>query len=196
MGREKNLRNITFKPTFKSYIPENIEQNGVTILLDEEMEALYLMDVLDVYQEEAAISMGISRPTFTRILKNARQKLTNALISGHKISIQDGKLEFNIAICTKYKTSDQYSYITPTEKYIQIFTISNGKIELIKIIDNPVYNSDNKPAMVLPELFLNYKINIFISSKIGEGLKNSLISKGIHPIIKENFDLSDLSTTN
>ena len=74
MGRIKNVRKINFKPIYKEYAPIKEQTTGITHLLDEEMEALYLMDILELYQEEAAKKMEISRPTFTRILKNARKK--------------------------------------------------------------------------------------------------------------------------
>ena len=191
MPREKNNRNLTFKPTFKNFIPEDIKVNGTTHLLAEEMEALYLMDTLEVYQEEAALSMEVSRPTFTRILKSARRKLTNALISGHKIVIDENNAKYNIAVCSNNDTIDEFVTILPSAKYILVFSIENKEMKLIKTINNPVYDSDDKPAIVLPEIFLENKINIFISSKIGEGLKNSLISKGIQPIIKDSFKIDD-----
>ena len=57
MGREKTKRNLVFKPAFKDFVPENKINTGITLLLDEEMEAIYLMDILDLYQEEEALSM-------------------------------------------------------------------------------------------------------------------------------------------
>ena len=57
MGRDKNKRNLIYKPVFKEFIPENKQFTGVTVLLDEEMEAIYLMDVLNLYQEEPVIDI-------------------------------------------------------------------------------------------------------------------------------------------
>ncbi|MEZ4694255.1 MAG: hypothetical protein R2837_09765 [Aliarcobacter sp.] len=37
-------------------------------------------------------------------------------------------------------------------------------------------------------MFIENKVNIFVSSKIGEGLKNSLLAKGIQVIEKEIKD--------
>jgi predicted DNA-binding protein (UPF0251 family) len=36
--------------------------------------------------------LGVSRPTFTRIVKGAREKIANALVSGYKIEIEDVQL--------------------------------------------------------------------------------------------------------
>jgi predicted DNA-binding protein (UPF0251 family)/predicted Fe-Mo cluster-binding NifX family protein len=191
MPREKSQRNLHFKPTVTEYTPANSEINGVCNLLHEEIEAIYLMDVMNLYQEDAAKKMGVSRPTFTRILKSARNKLANAIVSGYKIVFEDSKKdEFIIAVCSSdEKTLDN---IDPKQEFIHIYKVNPQKILLLDVIVNPSFLETKKPAIVLPSIFLQNNVNIFISSKIGEGLKNSLISKGIRPIIKETLSLDEL----
>jgi predicted DNA-binding protein (UPF0251 family)/predicted Fe-Mo cluster-binding NifX family protein len=191
MPREKSQRNLHFKPTVTEYTPANSEINGVCNLLHEEIEAIYLMDVMNLYQEEAAKKMGVSRPTFTRILKSARNKLANAIVSGYKIVFEDSKKdEFIIAVCSSdEKTLDN---IDPKQEFIHIYKVNPQKILLLDVIVNPSFLETKKPAIVLPSIFLQNNVNIFISSKIGEGLKNSLISKGIRPIIKETLSKDEL----
>jgi predicted DNA-binding protein (UPF0251 family)/predicted Fe-Mo cluster-binding NifX family protein len=190
MGREKNKRNLIYKPAFKDFIPQYKPHTGITVLLDEEMEALYLMDVLNLYQEEAAKSMEVSRPTFTRVLKNARQKLTRALVYGNKISIQDDDLGYIVALCCSHK--DKFESILVTDQYIFIYKVQNNEVTLIKSFENDVFTKKQKPAIVLPKIFLEYKVNIFLSTRIGEGLKNSLHSKGIQTIEKQIKDENEL----
>ena len=190
MGREKTKRNLVFKPAFKDFIPENKVYNGITHLLDEEMEAMYLMDILDLYQEEAAISMEVSRPTFTRILKNARQKLTRALVYGNKISIEDTNTACVIAICSASK--DNFNSILSTDQYISIYKVENGEVTLIKLFESDVFLKKQKPAIVLPQIFLDFNVNIFLSTRIGEGVKNSLLAKGIQTIEKQIESKEDL----
>ena len=72
--------------------------------------------------------------------------------------------------------------------------MTQGSTELINKIENPVYSDSKKPAIILPKVFIQYNVNIFISSKIGEGLKNSLISKGIKPIEKTNIKQDQLAS--
>jgi predicted DNA-binding protein (UPF0251 family)/predicted Fe-Mo cluster-binding NifX family protein len=191
MPREKSQRNLHFKPTVTEYTPANSEINGVCNLLHEEIEAIYLMDVMNLYQEDAAKKMGVSRPTFTRILKSARNKLANAIVSGYKIVFEDSKKdEFIIAICSSdEKTLDN---IDPKQEFIHIYKVNTQEILLLDVIVNPSFLETKKPAIVLPSIFLQNNVNIFISSKIGEGLKNSLISKGIRPIIKETLSKDEL----
>jgi predicted DNA-binding protein (UPF0251 family)/predicted Fe-Mo cluster-binding NifX family protein len=189
MGRGKNKRILSFKPKFRSFVPEEKNYTEITTLLAEEIEAIYLMDVLNLYQEEASKRMEVSRPTFTRILKIARQKLTRALILGNKINIEDENLESILAICTS--DINNFESILATNKYILIYKIKNNKISLIQTLENEVYTKKRKPAIILPQLFIENKVNIFVSSKIGEGLKNSLLAKGIQVIEKEIKDKKD-----
>ena len=185
MPREKNSRKLNFKPIIKAFIPENEACSGITSLLHEEIEAIYLMDVLGLYQEDAAKSMEISRPTFTRIIKSARKKLATALTSGYKIILEDSKEDLIIAFCSD--TIEAFHKIDPLQKYLHIFHINNKEIKLLATIENPVYTTNKKPASILPTTLLQYKVNVFISDKIGEGLKNSLLSRGIKPIIKNKI---------
>ena len=192
MGREKTKRNLTFKPSFKEFVPENKKYNAVSTLLNEEMEAIYLMDILDLYQEEAAKNMQVSRPTFTRILKNARQKLTRAIVYGNKISIEDESTSYIIAICSSCK--NDFKSILSTDEFIHIYKVQEKDIILIKSFQNEVFINNSKPAIVLPQIFLDFHVNIFVSSKIGEGLKNSLLAKGIQAFEKEIKIKEDLFT--
>ena len=59
------------------------------VLTKDEIEAIRLADFEGLYQEEAAKEMGVSRPTFSRILSSARKKIANALILGKAIEIEN-----------------------------------------------------------------------------------------------------------
>lgn len=56
----------------------------------EELEAIRLVDVDELTQEEAALEMGISRRAFWEELKNARKKVAKALVEGQAIDIKGG----------------------------------------------------------------------------------------------------------
>jgi predicted DNA-binding protein (UPF0251 family) len=58
-------------------------------LSKDEMEAIRLADFEEMYQEDAAREMEISRPTFSRILNSARKKIATALIEGRAIEIEN-----------------------------------------------------------------------------------------------------------
>ncbi len=61
----------------------------VVITLDE-LESVRLADFEGLYQERAAELMGVSRPTFGRIVEAARRKIADALIHGKLLRIAGG----------------------------------------------------------------------------------------------------------
>ena len=73
-----------FRPQFKPLD----ELDGVILKLDE-FEALRLADLEGLKQEDAAIKMNISRPTFSRIINSARKKIADALINVKAIRIEN-----------------------------------------------------------------------------------------------------------
>lgn len=58
------------------------------VLATDELEAMRLLDVRGLYQEQAAEQMGVSRRTFGRIVESARAKVTSALIEGKALRIE------------------------------------------------------------------------------------------------------------
>ncbi len=53
----------------------------------DELEALRLADLENMYQDAAAEEMGVSRQTFGNIVKRARKKVADALINGKALKI-------------------------------------------------------------------------------------------------------------
>lgn len=58
----------------------------------DEAEALRLADLAGLYQEAAARSMGVSRPTFGRIIETARHKVADAILNGKALRIDGGEI--------------------------------------------------------------------------------------------------------
>jgi predicted DNA-binding protein (UPF0251 family) len=56
----------------------------------DEFETIRLIDHLDLEQEQAAVQMGVSRPTVTRIYASARKKIGDALVLGQALRIEGG----------------------------------------------------------------------------------------------------------
>lgn len=191
MARDKNQRELNFKPLFKKFGQTQIENKNEIALLHEEIEAIYLMDLLGLYQEDAAKRMNVSRPTFSRIIRNARHKVANCLISGAKLHIHDQKDSYLIAICSDEE--EELINCSARSKYILIFEIQDKKYTLLKSIENPVFFENQKPGMILPKLLVEHCVNFFLVSEIGAGLKNSLLSKGIYTILKKQIKFNDLA---
>jgi predicted DNA-binding protein (UPF0251 family) len=89
------LPNLTyFKP---AGIPlKQLEEEHLRI---EELEAIRLKDLEGLEQEACAEQMGVSRPTFQRIITLARHKLAKALVEGKAIRIEGG----NYKLTANYK---------------------------------------------------------------------------------------------
>ena len=71
-----------------------IGRPGGTLEVEElrldELEALRLADLEGLYQEAAAERMGVSRPTFARILARARSAVARALVEERVLVIGEG----------------------------------------------------------------------------------------------------------
>jgi uncharacterized protein len=63
----------------------------VTLGIDE-LEALRLADLEGLYQEAAAERMGISRPTFARVLNRARATVIDALVNEKLLLVAGGSV--------------------------------------------------------------------------------------------------------
>jgi predicted DNA-binding protein (UPF0251 family) len=92
MPRPCCLRHIGCRPPAGCFKPAGVPAcalEQVTLTLDE-VEALRLADWKGLYQEEAAARMRISRPTFARIIEQARRKVADALIHGKALRFEGG----------------------------------------------------------------------------------------------------------
>ena len=63
------------------------------VLTVDEFEAVRLADLEDLYQEQAAEKMNVSRPTFGRIIESAHKKVAEALVQGKALKIEGGRFE-------------------------------------------------------------------------------------------------------
>jgi len=92
VARPEKLRRVgcvapgrAFKPVGRQARELEVE----TLRLDE-LEALRLADLEGLYQEAAAERMGVSRPTFARILARARATVARALMEERLLVVEDG----------------------------------------------------------------------------------------------------------
>ena len=84
---------IGFCPKNKKFSPEGYSENECASveLSVEEVEALRLKNIKGLDQTQAAEKMGVSQSTFQRILTAAYKKVSDALINGKSICIEDKK---------------------------------------------------------------------------------------------------------
>ena len=92
MPRPRCCRRIDAEPPAQVFKPAGIPTRQlaqVTLTLDE-FEALRLADLEGLYQDQAAARMGISRPTFGRLVEAARRKVADTLVHGKALHIAGG----------------------------------------------------------------------------------------------------------
>ena len=94
MPRPFKNRLVTGQPMSVVYKPAGIPARELewSCLTLDEFESLRLLDHLGQNQEQAALSMGISRPTVTRIYASARKKIADAIVLGQAIRIEGGPI--------------------------------------------------------------------------------------------------------
>ena len=89
MGRPVKCRKICCQPVARLFKPQCVllkDLEEIELGLDE-IEAMRLADIEDLYHGDAAMGMGVSRQTFGRILAQARKKVACALIGGKALRI-------------------------------------------------------------------------------------------------------------
>jgi len=99
MPRPPKCRIIQGQPRVTQYKPSGVPARlleTVALGLDE-LEAIRLADVERLYHEEAAARMGVSRPTFGRLVAEARHKVADALFHGKALVFEGGAVEVSEA---------------------------------------------------------------------------------------------------
>jgi predicted DNA-binding protein (UPF0251 family) len=92
-----NFRRVGRMPACSYYKPQGVplrvlEQMNLTV---DELEAIRLVDMEGMYQEQAAAEMNISRQTLGRILTEAHKKIAEALVGGKALAIDGGMIELS-----------------------------------------------------------------------------------------------------
>ena len=96
-GRRKKVRYIQKMPEIVQFSPRGRagRPNEIELRLDQ-FEAIKLADLQGYSQSEGAHSMEVSRPTFGRVLREARKVLAQALINGMVIHIRMGNVQVGV----------------------------------------------------------------------------------------------------
>ncbi len=97
MARPVKPRWIGFDPPGVCFVPQPMASPGteLMVLTLDELEAMRLADLEGLGQEEAARRMNVSRPTFGRIVEQARKKVATALVQERGIGIEGGVIRFH-----------------------------------------------------------------------------------------------------
>ena len=97
MGRKFRRRWVGRQPDNFYFSSEKTTTDESIILAVAEFEALRLKHYIKLNQQKAAEWMGISQPTFSRIIDSAHQKITQALIEGKIIKVFGGEFDYKVS---------------------------------------------------------------------------------------------------
>jgi len=142
MPRPRIFRRITEEPQIRCFKPERDDIDSlkpIEITIDE-FEAIRLRDYHDIQQKKSAEVMGVSQPTFHRILTSARKKISRALIEGNTIMIVGGdsitdKKRYKCNICG-------FEWSSPKKEYDKCPDCKSDDIKT-KIEDEGLSNEDS-----------------------------------------------------
>jgi predicted DNA-binding protein (UPF0251 family) len=89
MPRPCIRRRVRGRPNSSYFKPAGIRMIELeeTIITMPEFEAIRLVDLEEIPQEQAGKQMQVSQSTLSRILKSGRKKIADAIVNGKAISI-------------------------------------------------------------------------------------------------------------
>lgn len=93
MPRPQVPRKICGRPASSCFKPNGIPMSQLSqvMLAEDEYEALRLVDLEGMLQQEAAQAMGVSRQTLANVLKRARFKVADCLAHGKALVMNQNK---------------------------------------------------------------------------------------------------------
>jgi predicted DNA-binding protein (UPF0251 family)/predicted Fe-Mo cluster-binding NifX family protein len=94
MPRPTCTRRVGFTPSTTYFKPAGTPMGVLeeVLLGHDEVEAIRLKNLVGLSQEQAASQMGVSQPTFHRLLVSAHQKLSDAVVNGKALRIEGGNV--------------------------------------------------------------------------------------------------------
>jgi uncharacterized protein len=96
-GRPKKVRYIQSMPKIVQFSPRGKPGRPEEIELSiDQFEALKLADFQGFSQSEGALAMQLSRPSFGRLLREARRSIADALVNGKIIKIRQGDVQIGV----------------------------------------------------------------------------------------------------
>lgn len=111
--RPRKCRLVRTDPLARFFKPRGVPMIDLEIvpLKDEEWEAILLADYDRLEHEEAAKKMGVSRPTFSRVLASARAAVAKALAEGSALKIGGGDFQL---VCRRTRSPTKSKKRTTT----------------------------------------------------------------------------------
>lgn len=183
-------RSITFKPACFSFGPLTQIPKETITMREDEFEALYLADFKAFYHEDCARSMGISRPTFAKLIKQARKKMVEMVMFGKGIALSQESFNLTLAFATDDRISVHPYFLVA--KFFAFATVEEGMITSITYKENPIYkellhsdraiiNDESAKGLAAGRLIppLLEGAAVVVARSLGDGIRRNIEGMGI-----------------
>lgn len=101
MARPQRCRRICSLPKTETFGPVPCSDTTAEVIMTiDEYEAIRLIDLAGLTQEQCARQMEVSRTTVTGIYDSARRKIAEALVHGKHLLIDGGHIKMCEHACT------------------------------------------------------------------------------------------------
>lgn len=210
MPRPRRFRWVQNEPTVTYFKPVGVPLAGAPIvqLKVDEFEALHLKDLKKLDQKEAAKKMGVSQPTFHRLLENAHEKVAKALVTGSAIKIGGGPYISQQAVkkITKAKEEGMEKIaistvaggledtICPTFGRCATFTVvevEEKEIKKTETIPNPGAQMGMGAGISAAQAVINAGATTVISGNLGPNALNVIVQAGIKAYTSMGMSVKD-----
>ncbi|SMY36337.1 DUF134 domain-containing protein [Photobacterium andalusiense] len=95
MARPKIVRKIACRPAYSCFKPNGVPMKQLPrlTLASDELEALRLVDMQGLQQQQAAQQLGVSRQTLGNIIARGRHKVAQALVMGMALELAPDSIQ-------------------------------------------------------------------------------------------------------
>ncbi len=202
MPRPCKRRRICREPYCECFGPldqSKVKDDAVMMTLDE-FEAIRLIDLNDLTQEQCAEQMNVARTTAQAIYMSARRKLADALVNARNLCIEGGDYVFcdgsvtkckghgssrcrqpdvaekekkEMKIAVTYDNGQIFQHFGHTE-YFKIYTVENYTVK-----DAVVLDTNGSGHGALAGFLKDAQVDVLICGGIGGGARQALAQAGI-----------------
>lgn len=188
--KKRKIPNPACRPAGLAFGPLDREPKERISMTADELEALYLADFEARYHEEGAEKLGVSRPTFAKILKRARKKMVEMLLFGKGLDLIAQPQAFVLVFPTDDRITIHPYFIIA--RYYAFATVEEGVITTIAFKENPIYaalkekgdaivDDDSAKGMAAGRLIppLLKDAHILVVKSLGDGMRRNIQGLGI-----------------
>ena len=188
MPRPTRCRRIGQLPVYRSFSPDDAEPAQAVRLGVDEFEALRLLDLEGLTQDECAKRMTVARTTVTAMYESARRKVADALVGGKRLLIAGGCCEYprfelpcgaekkgnvEMRIAVTYENGEIFQHFGHTAQF-KLYDAEHGTITGEQVVDT---NGSGHGA--LAGFLQAAGVDALICGGIGMGAQMALADVGI-----------------